>query len=103
MRPRCAIVAGTLRKRAQPSANPTRRRLDCRPRRRPVYFTPRGRVDEALPEAGAFAALPFFAAAAFAFAAVAAGLWPSCALALVFLEAVPFADCAALTAFFAAA
>ena len=65
------------------------------------YFTPRGRAGEALPEAGAFAALPVFALA-FALDAVAEALWPSWAPALAF--AVLFADCAvAAVAFFATA
>jgi hypothetical protein len=72
-------------------------------RERCLYFTPRGRVDEALPEAGALGALPFFAAA-FAFAEVAVGLWPSWALAFPFVVAALFADCATeAAAFFAAA
>lgn len=78
---------------------PTRRRSAGAP----LYFTPRARVGGALPEAGAFAALPFLAAA-FAFAPEAVALWPSWAPAFAFVAAVLFADCAVeATAFFAAA
>jgi hypothetical protein len=53
------------------------------------YFTPRGRLGLALPEAGAFVTPPFGPepAADFAFAAIGADLWPSCAPDVAFAAA----------------